>query len=262
MLNCKSCNLSFENTVSFCSKCGENLTEIKQKEHSKYITRSVFFYLAFIAYIVIYYVAVPDYPSLFQTILFEGSFMGLILFFCLIDLAKILKLFRQIKIDVTILFFLFLFPLASALIASYSMELLNSFLFDEEAENLFWLYSSYSNPYMWAFFFVSFVPAVFEELGFRGYLFNQLLNITSPKVSILITAFLFALMHFSFISFLWIFPFGLVLGYLRYRYKVIWIGMVIHFIHNSIVLLIDIGYYEGFNLYTNCYTLNSFQQFY
>ena len=85
---------------------------------------------------------------------------------------------------------------------------------------------------------------VFEELAFRGYLYNQLRKVTSDKNTIIATAFLFALIHFSFLSLIWIFPFGLLLGYFRKKYNTLWLGMIIHFIHNFIVLMLDYYFYS------------------
>ena len=104
-------------------------------------------------------------------------------------------------------------------------------------------YAGFPNAIMWSYIFIAFVPALFEELGFRGYLFNQMLKIASPTITIIVTGFLFALMHMSFISMIWLVPFGIFLGYLRLKYNVIWLGMIVHFIHNAIVLGFDIYYF-------------------
>ncbi|MBL4667746.1 MAG: CPBP family intramembrane metalloprotease [Flavobacteriales bacterium] len=243
---CSNCDISFNDSVKFCTQCGANLLEKGEEENSKYITKSVVFYLTFITYIVVYYILSPEFLTLGFTLFLEGIFAVLILTFCLFDLKKIVRLFRIPKVNIWVYVFIFIFPVISAFIVSISMEYINSRLFGFDSENLYLNYIAFENPILWSFIFISFVPAVFEELGFRGYLFNQLLKITSPKVTILITAFLFALMHFSFVSIVWIFPFGLVLGYLRLKHNTIWFGMIIHFIHNSVVLLIDMSYYEVF----------------
>lgn len=236
---CSNCNESFNEAIKFCSKCGLNLLEENAKEHASYITKSIVFYLGFIAYLVLYYIVSPDFLTLESALLLDGSFAILILLFCVIDFKNVIRLFRWPKINIQTYLFIIVFPVLSAFVFSYSMDFLNELIFDEPTDNVFFLYAAFENSIFWSFVFISLVPAVFEELGFRGYLFNQLLNITSPNVTIIITAFLFALMHFSFISIIWIFFFGLALGYLRLKYKTIWLGMIVHFIHNSIVLLID-----------------------
>ena len=106
-------------------------------------------------------------------------------------------------------------------------------------------YEAYTNTFFWVLIFYTVIPPIFEELAFRGFLFNQLRTIVSPSVTILATAFIFALIHFSWISIVWIFPFGIVLGYLRHRYNTLWLGMIIHFIHNLLVVLLDYYYYNS-----------------
>lgn len=80
-------------------------------------------------------------------------------------------------------------------------------------------------------------PAVSEELAFRGILFGQLRTLTSATSTVLVTSFLFALVHFSFLSLFWLVPAGLYYGWVRYREGVIWYGVACHFAHNSMVVL-------------------------
>lgn len=246
LFSCSNCGNSFNENVNFCSKCGHPIAIQKEDEHTSFITKSVVFYLVFIAYIVIYYLVSPDFITLQSELILEGTFALIILIFCFLDVRNIFKLFQIPKIPAGVYLFAFIFPIISAVIVTVSMGTINDLLFDYNIdENLYTDYYGFPNPIFWAFTFTAFVPAVFEELGFRGYLYNQLIKITSPKVTILLTAFLFALMHFSMISILWIFPFGIVLGYLRNKYNVIWLGMIVHFIHNSLVLLYDVYAYNG-----------------
>lgn len=82
------------------------------------------------------------------------------------------------------------------------------------------------------------IPAVGEEIMFRGYLmklFNQRIN---HHNSIAITALLFALIHFQMTYFLYYFILGVILGYVYYWGKNILFPIIIHFIHNGLVLLV------------------------
>jgi membrane protease YdiL (CAAX protease family) len=109
----------------------------------------------------------------------------------------------------------------------------------ENSINTYVQYLYLEHPLAWGIFFIAILPPIFEELAFRGYLFNLLKRVTNARNTIIATSFLFALVHFSFISIIWIFPFGLLLGYLRNKYNTLWLGMIIHFIHNLIVFLLD-----------------------
>jgi len=138
--------------------------------------------------------------------------------------------------------FSIVFPIFTSFGVYFFIEFINGFIFEEESLNYFVTYAYLDNPLFWAILFIAILPPIFEELAFRGFLFNKLKEVSSNQVTIIGTAFIFALVHFSFLSFIWIFPFGIVLGYLRSRYNTLWIGMIIHFIHNFIVLMID--YYQ------------------
>ena len=133
-------------------------------------------------------------------------------------------------------------PIASAFLVYYGIEWVNNAL-EFTDENIFEEYSYYNNSLFWAIIFTAILPPVFEELAFRGFLFNQMRKVSSIQVTIIATSFIFALVHFSFISFLWIFPFGIFLGYLRQRYQTLWLPMIVHFIHNFLVLMLDYAQY-------------------
>ncbi len=91
------------------------------------------------------------------------------------------------------------------------------------------------------------IPAVCEELFFRGYLFAPLMKQTSPWKTILITALLFGAFHvvtstLTIERFLPSTALGLLLGYLCYRSGSIWPGVVAHACHNC--LLLSLAYYR------------------
>jgi sodium transport system permease protein len=92
-------------------------------------------------------------------------------------------------------------------------------------------------------------PAVLEELFFRGYLLRALAgNSGSPGKAILGTAILFAVFHLLVTDSLAIerllpsLLLGLVLGQLAWTSGSVWPGMLLHALHNGIVILL--GYYQ------------------
>jgi ABC-2 type transport system permease protein/sodium transport system permease protein len=92
------------------------------------------------------------------------------------------------------------------------------------------------------------LPAVLEELFFRGYLLGALLGVLRPRTAILATAALFALFHLILGSVLAIerlvpsFLLGLVLGWVCWRTGSVWPGMLLHALHNGCLVLL--GYYQ------------------
>jgi uncharacterized protein len=92
--------------------------------------------------------------------------------------------------------------------------------------------------------FVAVFPALFEELAFRGFVYNSINNLVGSKSAIWGSAFLFALVHFSLLSLVWLLPFGLLLAYFRNKYSSLLYGIIGHFTHNALVILIE--YYQIF----------------
>ena len=88
------------------------------------------------------------------------------------------------------------------------------------------------------------VPAVFEELFFRGYLFSALEKRFSMWKTVLISARLFGAFHVLAKSFLATERFlpstcmGIVLGLVAWRSGSVFPGMILHAVHNGLLLLI------------------------
>lgn len=85
---------------------------------------------------------------------------------------------------------------------------------------------------------IALIPAIGEELLFRG-CFQQLMIRTfrSPHIGILAAAVLFSALHLQFYGF---FPrvfLGLLLGYLYYWSRSIWLSMAAHFFNNALAVL-------------------------
>ncbi|MCZ4243860.1 CPBP family intramembrane glutamic endopeptidase [Pedobacter punctiformis] len=91
---------------------------------------------------------------------------------------------------------------------------------------------------------IAIFPALFEELAYRGYLMQKLINIFDEKQAIYISSFIFFIMHFSLISFFWLLPFAITLGFIRIREKTIWYGVIIHFIFNLTACLYELVDYD------------------
>lgn len=116
---------------------------------------------------------------------------------------------------------------------------LNHTLFSKELSYYaFYKANKYGKELM--IFFVAVMPAIFEELGYRGFVLEKLLLIVDRKQAIFITAFLFAIMHMSFISLFWLIPFALLLAYIRVKENTLWYGVLIHFCFNFTVCIIEL----------------------
>lgn len=84
------------------------------------------------------------------------------------------------------------------------------------------------------------VPAVCEEMFFRGFLQKTLSFRFSPITALLLSAFIFSLLHFQFYGFFSRFVLGCVLGYLFMLSDNVTPGIIAHFAYNS--LMVFVGY--------------------
>lgn len=86
-------------------------------------------------------------------------------------------------------------------------------------------------------FLIALIPAISEELLFRGLLQNLLSKATrNVWIGISLSAFLFAIIHFQPFNFLPIFVLGFCYGLVAAYTGSLWIPMVLHFLNNAITL--------------------------
>lgn len=89
------------------------------------------------------------------------------------------------------------------------------------------------------FFIMAILPAVTEEIYFRGLLEGSLFDLKlAPIHAIFISSFLFAMIHFEFYYLLPLLFMGLTLGYIYYRTKNLWLTIIAHFFNNGLIVLL------------------------
>ena len=86
-------------------------------------------------------------------------------------------------------------------------------------------------------FVVAVLPAIGEELVFRGMLQQQLQRLVKPILAIWITAIIFSAIHFQFEGFIARMILGAVLGYLFYWTNNLWVPIIAHFVTNGIQVI-------------------------
>jgi membrane protease YdiL (CAAX protease family) len=87
---------------------------------------------------------------------------------------------------------------------------------------------------------MSAMPAVFEELAFRGVMQSSLERVFNARDAWLIQAALFSVLHLSPLAFPSHFLMGLCLGYMRRRSRSIYPGMLLHACWNALAVLQDL----------------------
>lgn len=81
---------------------------------------------------------------------------------------------------------------------------------------------------------IALLPAIGEELVFRGIVQQQLLRrIRQPWIALVLTAVIFSFIHFQFEGFLPRMLLGLLLGWLYWRTGNFWIPVAAHFVNNG-----------------------------
>jgi membrane protease YdiL (CAAX protease family) len=89
--------------------------------------------------------------------------------------------------------------------------------------------------YIMSLIIIALLPAIFEEMLFRGCLQPVMINITKNVFAgILITGILFSALHGSFYGFLPRLALGLILGYIFYFSKNLWLSIIFHFFNNTL----------------------------
>lgn len=92
-------------------------------------------------------------------------------------------------------------------------------------------------PWWHVILILAVVPAVCEELLFRGFLLTGLMRSLKPWPAILVSAAVFAVFHFVFFKFALTAAMGVLLAYLFRRSGSVFPGMMVHLLHNGIGVL-------------------------
>jgi len=239
---CEYCEEVQKEAFNFCSNCGKQNKQalLEEKDRREKGDKNLKF---------LSYYSIVTVVSLIAYNLIDSSKLTIIVsfsIFAIIDLVfafyqkEVFSLFRFKRINIKVLIGTVLLCVLSGFLVDGMVDWLNTSLFgfdflimDE--------FNEFSYPIITAILLYSVFPAFFEELAFRGFVFNNLLAMRGKWPAIMGSTFLFSLVHFSFYSMLWIFPFGLFLAFLRLRYKTLLYSMVAHFTHNLTVLLIEIS---------------------
>lgn len=241
-MQCSRCGKENFPNISFCNECGLQLKgdRIDYNDlNKKYFTQSIVLFI-FLTLIIVSSAQIgEDVQFLAREYLFNGLLVLTAIIFIALDFNQFAKLFKftvhlkpllQIAIGAPLL----------AIVVIFIAKYLNNIIGFEVHSNYEFFLLNTSNMYFYGLLFVAFLPGFIEEFLFRGILFNYLLRLTSPKISILISGILFSFIHFSFFSLIWLTFIGLFLGYLRFRYRTIWYGIFFHVLYNASIFLIEI----------------------
>jgi membrane protease YdiL (CAAX protease family) len=173
------------------------------------------------------------------------SFLGIsvvdtliVIVFWVMARKEVAPLFRLQGIRASIMLLTVAGAILGCLVVSVAADFINVSLFESTFSES-WLFEETSAPMLYAIVLTCIQPAIFEEVAFRGFLFNNIQQVTTTKGAVYITAFVFGIIHLAVISMIWLVPLGLVFGMLRARYNTIWYGIIGHFAYNLGFVLLE-----------------------
>ena len=149
--------------------------------------------------------------------------------------------FKQILLVIGIL--ILTFPLSGALgtlnkilpISQYWAAKFKAMELAREAQEAALININSFSKYIISLLVIGLLPAVFEEIFFRGGVQNLLTRwFKGPWVAIIFTAIIFSLIHLSYYGFLVRFALGMVLGFIFYYSGSLWLNILLHFLFNGI----------------------------
>ena len=91
--------------------------------------------------------------------------------------------------------------------------------------------------YIISLLLIALLPAIFEEMFFRGAMQQVFIKLFGNALSgILLTSIIFSAIHLSYYGFLPRLFLGMMLGYVFYYSKNLWLNILAHFLNNAIAL--------------------------
>ena len=238
---CSQCGHLIDSSSRFCNHCGslqaEGIEPDAYKRDKWLRMLALFFGLDFLICAVFNFTKpLHELPWLLVT---ESILAFITIIFTVFFWKDVKTLLRWNNFSFLRLLAYCLSAIAAAILVNYAVKWVNRSIFDLEGYFYFG-FSQTRYPKLTMFAIIALQPALVEELGYRGVLQTGLMKILDVKQSVFITAFLFALIHMSFISFFWLLPFALGLGWVRMKENTLWYGVLIHFCFNATACVLEL----------------------
>jgi membrane protease YdiL (CAAX protease family) len=239
--DCLQCLAVLNIDSKFCNTCGaRQYPDISKEVPDKWrlLKQAALFYSI---YIIVCCIGsfIDSFDTLFWSVVFDTILAVTAIAFFVDNWAENKLLFRWPNFSILKLLGYIGIAILGSVIVHYSVTWLNITIFSKE-EHFYYLFKTSVYYAFLLILIVAVLPAIFEELAFRGYLLNLLLKVADKEQAIYISAFLFAIIHLSFISLFWLIPFALFIGYIRVKENTLWYGVFFHFFFNLTACLFDL----------------------
>lgn len=239
--SCDECGSLVADHHRYCYKCGEYLgmQAVTINIFNNVALRRLFIFYFIYLFICLLVKHTNWFNSYDQLFWVEVVLAAITIYFGWLNRRYIKPILRFNNFSWLVLLAVVVIAAASSLLVSFTVHEVNITFFDSEV-SYYDAYKLYYFPIALMIYSIAILPAIFEEIAFRGVMYNYCLAFLDERLVVAVTAFLFAIMHLSLISLVWLIPFGFFIGHLRRRYNTLWYGVVFHFIFNLTACLLDL----------------------
>ncbi|WP_316768563.1 CPBP family intramembrane glutamic endopeptidase [Pedobacter frigiditerrae] len=244
---CSNCSSEILANKNFCRNCGQAQSEldVRFQSNRKQILQQIALFFAIEIIVCVSAILIEEQTIAISLFLDFVMAITAVLFFAY-NWQENKFLLKWPGFSLKKLLGLVLVTVLASYIVQFLVGHLNRLIFNDDYTFYYtYAFHEYGNYIM--IISVALFPALFEELAYRGFLMQKLLNIVDEKEAIYITSILFFFIHFSMISFFWMLPFALLLAYVRVKSNTLWNGVVLHFFFNLTACLVEIYNFGGFD---------------
>lgn len=162
----------------------------------------------------------------------------LVLVFCVAFYRSLVPLYSFRNVSVLNVLKVVGGSILGAIVVHFLATGLNAIMGEDEFYS-FSMFETTRHPELFAVLFICVQPAIFEEVAFRGFLFNNISDVTSRQGAVYVTSFMFGVIHLAFLGLVWLVPIGLAFALLRLKFNTLWYGMIGHFTYNFVIIAIE-----------------------
>ncbi|HTL82847.1 MAG TPA: CPBP family intramembrane glutamic endopeptidase [Bacteroidia bacterium] len=239
---CPNCNSEQDEKARFCSSCGKPLVtrdvveEMRKDSHQRFSLQRIFLLYGILLLICVILKFTKVEPT-WKVMSFVGILISLVIF--IFTLLEGNQFFQRMFIGK---YRWWMFPLI--ILAAIAFSVVVDVIANELSRlnnDVFYtyMYGDTDHPVLWSIISIAVQPAIFEELAFRGIIYDRLSPTMDISAVIVVSSILFGILHLSPISLIWLVPIALFAAWLRKKNGHIVYGMLFHFTYNLCFVLRD-----------------------
>ena len=172
-MNCQKCKAENAKTYRYCNNCGSKLFDEPKDNYNTSVNKAKIFFFILLAYIGLLHVL--KFESTYVTSLVcDIIFAVIVVVFFILNYRVILPLIISRITNFKLLFMVLTALIALAFLVSYTSDFLNHNVFNRTSNSYYEHYINSPFPLLFSIISIAVFPAIFEEIAFRGILFNEL----------------------------------------------------------------------------------------